>query len=478
MELLVLIALLLLGLTVLIRRRSYIYTTSTSRARAPAAVVIQRIADPAVAHRALVENADDFSDRPVAPFLVFLEKKHGQYGDGLASAPYGPLWRAFRCNITSETLHPSRLGHVTPLQREAIDGLVANLGKELPVVAVVRDHLYPSIFSLLARLCFGDDVDEGHVRVMGCLIREFQQVAVGEARASPGTMLAKLAEWRRLRRLLAIHGRLGELYLPLVDARRESRPTCDGGGRRPYVDSLIDLRVPDGGKGDGAGRRAVRDDEFVNLLSEFLGAGTGTVMASIEWTLAHLVNDQEIQKKLRDEVDGAGGAVAASSSRSLIRGMPYLNAVVLETLRLHPQVPFVQRHVHADAAEVLGVGGKTSGDFIAQFTVGDMGRDGKTWIDPDEFRPERFLPGGEAEDVGPLPGTKEIRMMPFGAGHRFCPGVGLAMMNIKCFLAALVHEFEWAPPGTEGCAGVDMTELNTFIKAMKKPLSARLTRRT
>lgn len=221
---------------------------------------------------------------------------------------------------------------------------------------------------------------------------------------------------------------------------------------------------------------AVRDDEFVNLLSEFLGAGTGTVVASLEWTLAHLVNDQEVQKKLRDEVDGAGGAVASSSSRSLIRGMPYLNAVVLETLRLHPQVPFVQRHVQADAAEVLGVGGKIS-DFIAQFTVGDMGRDSKVWTDPDEFRPERFLPGGEAEDVGPLPGTKEIRMMPFGAGHRFCPGVGLAMMNIKCFLAALVGEFEWAPP-TEGCAGVDLTELNTFIKAMKKPLSARLTRRT
>ncbi|KAI4974569.1 hypothetical protein ZWY2020_047849 [Hordeum vulgare] len=475
MELLVLIALFLLGLTILIRRRSYTYTTSTRRAGAPAAVVIEKIADHAVAHRALIENADDFSDRPVAPFLVFLEKRHGQYGDGLASAPYGPLWRAFRCNITSETLHPSRLGHVTPLQREAIHGLVAALEKELPVVAVVRDHLYPSVFSVLARLCFGDGVDEGHVRAMGFLIREFQQVAVGEARVSPGTMFAKLAEWRRLRRLLAIHGGLGELYLPLVHARRESRPPCEGGGRRPYVDSLIDLRVPaDGGKGDGAGRRAVRDDELVNLLSEFLGAGTGTVVASLEWALAHLVNDQEVVRKLRDEVDGAG----SSSSRSdLIRGMPYLNAVVLETLRLHPQVPFVQRHVKADAAEVLRVGGKTS-DFIAQFSVGDMGRDGKTWTDPDEFRPERFLPGGEAEDVGPLPGTKEIRMMPFGAGHRFCPGVGLATMNIKCFLAALVREFEWAPPTTEGCTGVDLTELNTFIKAMKKPLSARLTRRT
>ncbi|XBI76131.1 hypothetical protein VPH35_069401 [Triticum aestivum] len=264
---------------------------------------------------------------------------------------------------------------------------------------------------------------------------------------------------------------MGEIFLRLVAARRESRRPCHGGSRRPYADSLIDLRVPDG---DG-GRRAVRDDELVLLVLEFLGAGAGTVAACLEWTLAHVVNDQEVQEKLSDEVQSAGGTVV-SSSRSLIHGMPYLNAVVLESLRMHPTVPFIQRHVHADAAGFLGVEGTTS-DLLMQVSVGAIGRYTKTWTDPDEFRPERFLPGGEAEDVGPLPGPKEIRMVPFGTGHRFCPGVGLAMMNIKCFLAALVHEFHWKPP-TVGCAGVDVTELNTFVKGMKTPLSVRLTRRT
>lgn len=211
------------------------------------------------------------------------------------------------------------------------------------------------------------------------------------------------------------------------------------------------------------------------LVLEFRGAGAGTVAACLEWTLPHVVNDQEVQEKLSDEVQSAGGTVV-SSSRSLIHGMPYLNAVVLESLRMHPTVPFIQRHVHADAAGFLGVGGTTS-DLLMQVSVGAIGRYTKTWTDPDEFRPERFLPGGEAEDVGPLPGPKEIRMVPFGTGHRFCPGVGLAMMNIKCFLAALVHEFHWKPP-TVGCAGVDVTELNTFVKGMKTPLSVRLTRRT
>jgi len=39
----------------------------------------------------------------------------------------------------------------------------------------------------------------------------------------------------------------------------------------------------------------------------------------------------------------------------------------------------------------------------------------------DKFYPERFLAGGEAEGVGPVPGPKEIRMLPFRAGRRYHP---------------------------------------------------------
>ncbi|KAM3387229.1 hypothetical protein ACQJBY_010207 [Aegilops geniculata] len=208
---------------------------------------------------------------------------------------------------------------------------------------------------------------------------------------------------------------------------------------------------------------------MVSLVSEFLGGGADTIVAIIEWTLAHLVIQPEVQSKLRREVD----AVDTVSDKSL-RRMPYLQAVVLESLRMHPSVPFVPRRVRAEDATLLGETTVPAGDFNVRFVVGDIGRDSKTWTDPDEFQPERFLAGGEAEGVGPSAGRKEMEMMPFGAGHRFCPGMGLAMVNIKCFLAALVREFEWA----EGGGGVDMTDLNVFFKVMKKPPSTRVTRRT
>lgn len=115
---------------------------------------------------------------------------------------------------------------------------------------------------------------------------------------------------------------------------------------------------------------------------------------------------------------------------------------------------------------------------LMRFTIitGAIGRDNKAWTEPDEFRPERFLAGGEGEFVGPIPGQKEIRMLPFGAGTRHCPSEALGMVHVRLFLTALVREFEWAGPGKGG--GVDLTEVDGFVKHLKTPLKARITRHT
>ena len=118
--------------------------------------------------------------------------------------------------------------------------------------------------------------------------------------------LAKLLHWRQWRRFVAYRGQQAAFFLPLVSERERRRRSgcCNDGGIRPYVDTLIDLRVPD----DDA-RRALTDDEMVSLLSEFLGASTESVVSCIEWPLAHLAAQPEVQEKLRREIarDQAGG---------------------------------------------------------------------------------------------------------------------------------------------------------------------------
>lgn len=442
----------------------------------------------------LFENADAFSDRPTTPFP--LDFAAGQRADSIATMPYGPLWRMLRCSLTAGVLHPTRLSLHEPIQREAVKGLVAGLhaahaadAGEVPVV-VVRDSIRTAVYSLMVRLCFGDDDGGIHARDVHAIDRaqlEFL-VAYAGAKDAEGSRLPRLVYWRRWLRFDAAFNRLSELLIPLIVAARlrqqQAQRGCDGGGFVPYIHSLLNLRVHDDDDervDDNAGRM-LKDKEMAPLVWEFIVAGAESVASCVEWALAHLVSQPEVQNKLHREVEvvaAAGGDVTDEHLRS----SPYLRAVILECLRMHPTVPFLMREVvgaHVDVAAVGGRGGANKRSTVI-INARDIGRDRNAWTDPDEFRPDRFLAGGEGEGVGPVPGPKqEIKMIPFGAGRRYCPGAGMGMLHIGCFLAALVREFEWAPPAAHqgDGGGVDMMEVDMFFKLMRTPLRARITPRS
>jgi cytochrome P450 len=74
-----------------------------------------------------------------------------------------------------------------------------------------------------------------------------------------------------------------------------------------------------------------------------------------------------------------------------------------------------------------------------------------------------------------LTGAKEIKMMPFGAGRRICPGMALALLHLEFFVACLVAEFEWLEVAGEP---VEFTEKQELYVVMRRPLRARVVRCT
>ena len=139
--------------------------------------------------------------------------------------------------------------------------------------------------------------------------------------------------------------------------------------------------------------------------------------------------------------------------------IPYLKAVVLEGLRRHPPAHFVLPH--AVTEDVVLDGYLVPKNAILNFMVAEMGWDSRVWEDPMEFKPERFLSGDDG--VFDINGSREIKMMPFGAGRRICPASGLAILHLEYFVANLVWNFEWkVVDGDE----VDLSEKHEFTMVM------------
>ncbi|KAL3581931.1 hypothetical protein D5086_016263 [Populus alba] len=109
------------------------------------------------------------------------------------------------------------------------------------------------------------------------------------------------------------------------------------------------------------------------------------------------------------------------------------------------------------------------------FLVAEMGWDPTAWEDPLAFKPERFL--NHDNGIGrefDITGSREIKMMPFGAGRRICPGYQLAMLHLEYYVANLIWKFEWkAVDGDD----VDLSEKAERLMVMKTPLQVHLSPR-
>jgi cytochrome P450 len=191
---------------------------------------------------------------------------------------------------------------------------------------------------------------------------------------------------------------------------------------------------------------------------EMIFRGADTVAILMEWIMARMALHPEIQSKAQAELDGVvvGGVADAD-----VGNLPYIQCIVKETLRMHPPGPLLSwaRLAIHDAH----VGGHlVPAGTTAMVNMWSIAHDPAIWAEPEKFRPERF----QEEDVSVL--GSDLRLAPFGAGRRVCPGKMLALATTHLWIAQLLHEFEWAPAAANG--GVDLSERLNMSLEMATPL--------
>lgn len=196
------------------------------------------------------------------------------------------------------------------------------------------------------------------------------------------------------------------------------------------------------------------DDRDIRwCVHDLIAAGNETTATSIAAALALLAASQDIQKALREElvsVLGDGGIPGAAD----LGHLPLLDAIVHETLRLYPAVSFFVRKCVEGPDVLNGYTIKKGG--IVMMSPFAMQRSAEFWTNPEEFRPSRFLPGGEWEGAQNGGSVPKMAWIPFGAGQHSCIGGRIALLEASMLLATLVQTFRFRPmPQGFGKSGIN-----------------------
>jgi len=188
-------------------------------------------------------------------------------------------------------------------------------------------------------------------------------------------------------------------------------------GRQDILSLMIDARYEDGG--------AMTDDHIRDEIRTLLIAGHETTAITLAWALYAVHRHASVKTKLLEEVDAVGRDPAPDELAKL----PYLNAVIDETLRFFPVIDSVFRMLRkpwAFAGYELPAGMAIGAAILLVHRRADI------YPEPDAFKPERFLQGK----------PKPHEYLPFGGGNRRCIGAAFSHYESCLALATVLREFE------------------------------------
>uniref|UniRef100_A0A674PJU0 Cytochrome P450, family 27, subfamily A, polypeptide 1, gene 3 n=2 Tax=Takifugu rubripes TaxID=31033 RepID=A0A674PJU0_TAKRU len=194
-------------------------------------------------------------------------------------------------------------------------------------------------------------------------------------------------------------------------------------------------------------------------VSELLLAGVDTTSNTLTWTLHLLSKYPQCQEILFKEVSTSVPADRAPSAEEVTR-MPYLRAVVKESLRMFPVIPMNGR-ILADKDVMIG-GYQFSKNTAFNFSHYAIGRDEDTFPEPATFMPERWL-----QDSHNRPNA--FGAIAFGFGVRGCVGRRIAELEMYSFLCHLMRHFEIKPDPKMG----ELKSVCRTVLIPDKPVSLR-----
>ncbi len=357
---------------------------------------IHLVNEPSLVKEVLVTRASSFTKSEMTGTMVrkFL-------GEGLVLAE-GETHKRHR-RVVAPGFTPARIATTLETVREATASAVtrwADAG-EIDLEAETTTL----VMHLVAHVLFGRRPEETPP-AMTHAMAQFAESIAGRFRSMP------MPDWlptpRHARERAAIALLDGEIDA-MIAGRREAPTTND-------VLSLL-LRAEDEASATLTARE-VRDE-----IATLYFAGHETTGKLVTWTLVLLAQHPEIAARAREELD----AIDDDDAKA-----PYLDEIMLESLRLYPPAWVFDR----EPSEDVVLGGfhvpKGATIYVSPYVIQ---RDARFFPDPGRFDPERFAEGWESR-------VDRHAYFPFGAGPRACIGHAMADCHARTILRTVLTNVE------------------------------------
>ncbi|KAF5473335.1 hypothetical protein F2P56_009953 [Juglans regia] len=410
------------------------------------------VSSPEMARECLKTNEFCFLNSPKMANIDYLT-----YGSAdFTMAPYGSYWKFMKKLCMTELLSGRTLEQHLPIRDQEIKRFLQLLLKKAKAneavdVGAQLIRLTNNIISRMAlrKRCSENEDESDEVRK---LVEEMCELA-GKANVSEMIWFCKNLDLQGFgKRLKDVRDRYDAMIERIMkeheEARKKKETSVDGGdGIKDILDSLLDVY-----EDESSDIRMTRKN-IKGFIMNMFGAGTDTSAVTTEWAMSELINHPDVMAKARQEIDMVIGKIKLVEE-SVIANLPYIQAIVKETLRLHPPGPLVVRECTEDC---IIAGYEIPAKARLFVNVWAIGRDINHWENPLEFWPERFL---NKEEMGKSQldvRGQHFHLLPFGTGRRSCPGATLAMHVVQTTLAVMIQCFEWKV-GDGGYGSVDMEE--------------------
>ncbi|KAK7268452.1 hypothetical protein RIF29_21150 [Crotalaria pallida] len=384
------------------------------------------ISSPDMAKEVLQTHDLLFSDRTIPEVVTSLNHEHLC----LPFLPVSPLWKDLRKICNNELFANKTLDASQDLRRKKLQQLIYDMhqisltgeGVDVGIAA------FKTCINFLSYTFVSEDFvqsispDDEYKDIVATLLK-----LTGTPNLVDLFPIFKIIDPQGLkRRTTSYLIKFFEILDGLIDKRIKLRDEKHYVTNNDMLDTLLNISQQNSQMMD---RKKIR-----HFLLDLLVAGTDTTAYALERAMTEVLHNPRVMAKAKMELEqtiGIGNPIEESD----VARLPYLQAIIKETLRMYPPAPLLLPRKAKVDVEISGYtipqGARV---LINEWAIG---RNPSIWENANSFSPERFL--GSTIDVK----GHNFQLTPFGSGRRICPGSPLAIRMLHSMLGSLINTFDW-----------------------------------